>query len=407
MKHRFAGFVSAMLLVSLALINTDPTSIAQTRSAQKAVDFNRDIRPILSDTCFTCHGPDEQTQQAGLRLDTKEGAFADRGGYQIIIPGKAAESRLFQRVSAKEEHLRMPPPTADRKLTQQQIELLRRWIDEGARWDTHWAYAPPKRPSLPTVKNSAWAKNPIDAFILSRLEREGLKPSPQADKTTLLRRLSFDLTGLPPTAAELDAFLSDSSPDAYEKQVDRLLGSPRYGERMAMQWLDLSRYADTHGYHIDSHRDMWHWRDWVIGAFNRNLPFDQFTTQQLAGDLLPDPTPEQKLATGFNRNHMINFEGGAIAEEYQTEYVVDRVETTSAVWMAMTMGCARCHDHKYDPIRQKDFYRFFAFFNTIPEKGLDGTMGNAQPMIQLPSTAQGLELKRLKQEIKVREEVLA
>ena len=215
-----------------------------------------------------------------------------------------------------------------------------------------------------------------------------MKPSPQADKTTLLRRLSFDLTGLPPTAAELDAFLSDSSPDAYEKQADRLLGSPRYGERMAMQWLDLSRYADTHGYHIDSHRDMWHWRDWVIGAFNRNLPFDQFTTQQLAGDLLPDPTPEQKLATGFNRNHMINFEGGAIAEEYQTEYVVDRVETTSAVWMAMTMGCARCHDHKYDPIRQKDFYRFFAFFNTIPEKGLDGTMGNAQPMIQLPSAAQ-------------------
>ncbi len=287
MKHRFAWFVSAMLLVSLALINTDPTSIAQTRSAQKAVDFNRDIRPILSDTCFTCHGPDEQTQQAGLRLDTKEGAFADRGGYQVIIPGKAAESRLFQRVSAKEEALRMPPPTADRKLTQQQIELLRRWIDEGARWDTHWAYAPPKRPALPAVKNSAWAKNPIDAFILSRLEREGLKPSPEADKTTLLRRLSFDLTGLPPTAAELDAFLSDSSPDAYEKQVDRLLGSPRYGERMAMQWLDLSRYADTHGYHIDSHRDMWHWRDWVIGAFNRNLPFDQFTTQQLAGDLLP------------------------------------------------------------------------------------------------------------------------
>jgi hypothetical protein len=389
------------------LNSTEPTSIAQTRPGQKAVDFNRDIRPILSDTCFTCHGPDEQTQQAGLRLDTREGAFADRGGYQVIVPGKAAESRLFQRVSAKEEHLRMPPPTADRKLTQQQIELLRRWIDEGARWETHWAYAPPKRPSLPAVQNSAWTKNPIDAFILSRLEREGLKQSPQADKTTLLRRLSFDLTGLPPTTAELDAFLSDTSPDAYEKQVGRLLGSPRYGERMAMQWLDLSRYADTHGYHIDSHRDMWHWRDWVIAAFNRNLPFDQFTTQQLAGDLLTDPTPEQKLATGFNRNHMINFEGGAIAEEYQTEYVVDRVETTSAVWMAMTMGCARCHDHKYDPIRQKDFYRFFAFFNTIPEKGLDGTMGNAQPMIQLPSNAQALELKRLKQEIKVREEVLS
>jgi uncharacterized protein DUF1553/uncharacterized protein DUF1549/concanavalin A-like lectin/glucanase superfamily protein len=301
----------------------------------------------------------------------------------------------------------MPPPTADRKLTQQQIDLLRRWIDEGARWETHWAYSPPKRPALPSVKNSTWVRNPIDTFILSRLEREGFKPSPEAERTTLLRRLTFDLTGLPPTTAELDNFVSDISPDAYEKQVERLLRSPRYGERMAMQWLDLSRYADTHGYHIDSHRDMWHWRDWVINAFNANIPFDQFTTEQLAGDLLPNATAEQKLATGFSRNHMINFEGGAIPEEYQTEYVVDRVETTSAVWMAMTMGCARCHDHKYDPIRQKDFYRFFAFFNTIPEKGLDGTTGNAQPMIQLPSTQQEVELKRLRREIKVREDALS
>ncbi|MCI0723564.1 MAG: DUF1553 domain-containing protein [Acidobacteria bacterium] len=242
--------------------------------------------------------------------------------------------------------------------------------------------------------------------MLARLEREGLKPSPPAGKTTLLRRLSFDLTGLPPTPAEVDSFLSATSLDAYEKQVDRLLNSRRFGERMAMQWLDLSRYADTHGYHIDSHRDMWHWRDWVISAFNRNLPFDQFTTEQLAGDLLPNATLQQKLATGFSRNHMINFEGGAIPEEYQTEYVVDRVETTSAVWMAMTMGCARCHDHKYDPIRQKDFYRFFAFFNSIPENGLDGREGNATPMIQLPSAQQAAELKRLKQAIKLREEAL-
>jgi len=407
LKHRITWFAFAVLLWAIAAIGVQPTTVGQTTPATKPVDFNRDIRPILSDTCFTCHGPDEQTQQAGLRLDTKEGAFADRGGYQVIVAGKASESRLFQRVSAKEENLRMPPPTADRKLTQHQIDLLRRWIDEGARWDTHWAYSPPKRSALPAVRNSAWAKNAIDAFILSRLEREGLKPSPEADKTTLLRRLSFDLTGLPPTTSEVDSFLSDSSPDAYDKQVDRLLRSSRYGERMAMQWLDLSRYADTHGYHIDSHRDMWHWRDWVIDAFNRNRPFDQFTTEQLAGDLLPNATPEQKLATGFSRNHMINFEGGAIPEEYQTEYVVDRVETTSAVWMAMTMGCARCHDHKYDPIRQKDFYRFFAFFNTIPEKGLDGTMGNAQPMIQLPSAAQAADLERLKREIKVREEALA
>jgi len=406
LRYRFTWLSLAVVLLVLVSRGMRPTVVAQTNPAIKPVDFNRDIRPILSDTCFACHGPDEQNQQAGLRLDTNEGAFADRGGYQVIVPGKAAESRLFQRVSAKEESQRMPPPTADRQLTQHQIDLLRRWIDEGARWETHWAYSPPKRPAVPSVKNSAWVKNAIDAFILSRLEREGLKPSPEADRTTLLRRLSFDLTGLPPRTAEVDAFLSDTSPDAYEKQVDRLLHSPRYGERMAMQWLDLARYADTHGYHIDSHRDMWHWRDWVIDAFNRNLPFDQFTTEQLAGDLLPNATPQQKLATGFSRNHMINFEGGAIPEEYQTEYVVDRVETTSAVWMAMTMGCARCHDHKYDPIRQKDFYRFFAFFNSIPEKGLDGTMGNAQPMIQLPSSEQALEMKRLKQEIKLREDAL-
>ena len=323
MKFRLAWAVTVSLLLLVVIGNQPAAQTSQT----KPVDFNRDIRPILSDTCFTCHGPDEQTQQAGLRLDTKEGAFADRGGYQVIIPGKASESRLFQRVNAKEESLRMPPPTADRKLTQHQVDLLRRWIDEGARWETHWAYSPPKRPVPPAVKNPAWSKNAIDAFILSRLEREGLKPSPEADRTTLLRRLTFDLTGLPPTTGEIDAFLSDTSPDSYEKQVDRLLRSPRYGERMAMQWLDLARYADTHGYHIDSHRDMWHWRDWVIDSFNRNLPFDQFTTQQLAGDLLPNATPEQKLATGFSRNHMINFEGGAIPEEYQTEYVVDRVET--------------------------------------------------------------------------------
>jgi hypothetical protein len=379
---------------------------AQSPAGVKTINFGRDIRPILSDNCFACHGPDEQNQQAGLRLDTREGAFADRGGYQVIVPGRASESRLYQRISAKDESTRMPPAAFERQLTEKQIELIRLWIDQGAKWETHWAYVPPKRPELPNVKNQAWPRNPIDHFILSRLEREGLKPSPEADRTTLLRRLSFDLTGLPPTPGEVEVFLSDSSPDAYEKQVDRLLGSPHYGERMAMQWLDLARYADTHGYHIDSHRDMWHWRDWVIAAYNRNLPFDEFTTEQLAGDLLPSPTPPQKVATGFSRNHMINFEGGAIPEEYQTEYVVDRVETTSAVWMAMTMGCARCHDHKYDPIRQKDFYRFFAFFNGIPEKGLDGQAGNAQPMEQLPSPEQNAQLLRLKQEIAAREKAL-
>ena len=367
-----------------------PALLAQT------VDFNREVRPILSDNCFLCHGPDEKQRMVNLRLDTKEGAFADRGGYRIIVPGDASRSKLYQKISAADKALRMPPAGAGRELSEQQIDRLRRWIEQGAKWETHWSYLPPKRPELPPVRRSIWPRNGIDRFVLARLEREGLSPSPEADRTTLIRRLSLDLTGLPPTPAEVDAFLADRSGNAYEKVVDRLLSSPRYGERMAMQWLDLARYADTHGYHIDSHRDMWPWRDWLIRAFNRNLPFDQFTIQQLAGDLLPDAGPEQKIATGFNRNHMINFEGGAIPEEYQNEYVVDRVEATATVWMGMTMGCARCHDHKYDPIRQQDFYRFYAFFNTIPEKGLDGRTGNAEPMLPLPSPEQ----QRLREELR-------
>ncbi len=369
--------------VYLALVRT--IAAAPGEAAAKPVDFDREIRPILSDTCFACHGPDEKQRMAKLRLDTKDGMFADRGGYQILAPGKSADSKLYQRISATDKARRMPPPYAERTLNEKQIELMRRWIDEGAKWEMHWAYVPPQRPDLPAVKNTSWPRNPIDNFILARLESEGLQPSPEADKATLIRRVTFDLTGLPPTPAEVDAFLRDKSPDAYQKVVDRLLASPRYGERMAMHWLDLARYADTHGYHIDSHREMWHWRDWLIGAFNRNMPFDEFTIEQLAGDLLPHPTLAQQIATGFNRNHMINFEGGAIPEEYQNEYVVDRLEATSVVWLGTTMGCARCHDHKYDPIKQKDFYRFYAFFNTISEKGLDGRRGNAQPVLELPS----------------------
>ena len=249
------------------------------------------------------------------------------------------------------------------------------------------------------MRNEKWARNPIDRFVLARLEQEGLKPSPEADRATLLRRLSFDLTGLPPTSAEVDAFLADKSPNAYEKQVDRLLALPQYGERMAMQWLDLARYADTHGYHIDSGREMWKWRDWVIDAFNRNMPFDRFGIEQLAGDLLPNATVEQKLATGFHRNHMINYEGGAIPEEYQVEYVADRVDTTANVFMGLTVGCARCHDHKFDPISQRDYYRFFAFFNTIAEKGLDGRAGNAAPILEMPTAAQASEIAWLQQTI--------
>ena len=369
-------------------------------SSLAAVDFNRDIRPILSDNCFTCHGPDEKRRMANLRLDLKDG-----GASRVIIAGDSAHSKLFDRIGTEKKGLRMPPGSAT-PLTTRQIALFKEWIDSGAKWDAHWAYIPPQRPEFPAVTQKSWPITGIDRFLLARLEKENLKPSPEADRATLLRRVSLDLTGLPPTIAELDAFRADKSPNAYEKQVDRLLASPRYGERMAMQWLDLARYADTHGYHIDSHRDMWHWRDWVIASFNRNQPFDRFTIEQLAGDMIPNATADQRLATGFNRNHMINFEGGAIPEEYQTEYVIDRLEATSNVWMGTTMGCARCHDHKYDPIKQKEFYRFFAIFNNIAEKGLDGKRGNAEPMIQLPTAGQSARLAQAKLFLDARTQIL-
>jgi mono/diheme cytochrome c family protein len=377
---------------------------AQDQAAAQPVSFNREILPILSNNCFACHGPDEKKRETKFHFDTQEGAFAKKG---VIERGNAAESLLVEKITEPDPKERMPPPDSGHSLTDKQIALLKRWIDEGAKWDTHWAYVPPARPELPAVKQTQWVRNPIDRFILARLEREGMTPSPEADKTTLLRRLSYDLTGLPPTPAEVDAFLADRSPDAYEKRVEALLESPRYGERLAMPWLDAARYADTHGYHIDSLRGMWRWRDWVIGAFNRNLPFDQFTIEQLAGDLLPNATEEQQIASGFNRNHMINFEGGAIADEYQVEYVVDRVEATSNTFMGLTMGCARCHSHKYDPISHKEFYQFFAFFNTIQEQGLDGRTGNAAPILPLPSPAQQGRLENLEAAIKVREAALA
>lgn len=375
-------------------------------AAGPLVDFNRDVRPILSDNCFACHGPDDKHRVANLRLDTEEGLFADRGSYRIVAPGDPAKSRLLARIGAATPASRMPPRQAGTTLTEAQISTVRKWIEQGAKWERHWAFVPPVRPAMPAVRNEKWARNPIDRLVLARLEREGLKPSPEAGRATLLRRLSFDLTGLPPASAEVDAFLADKAADAYEKQVDRLLALPQYGERMAMQWLDLARYADTHGFHIDSQRDMWKWRDWVIDAFNRNLPFDRFGIEQLAGDLLPNATVQQKLASGFNRNHMINYEGGAIPEEYQVEYVADRVDTTANVFMGLTVGCARCHDHKFDPISQKDYYRFFAFFNTIAEKGLDGKNGNAAPILEMPTAAQASEVAWVQQAVAEHEAAL-
>ena len=374
-----------MKLCSCILLLSGFVGIQAFCATTPAVDFDRQVRPILSDNCFACHGPDEKHRMMGIHFDTKEGAFGKPG---VIVPGDSAHSKMYLRISNPNVAMRMPPSYSGRKLTPAQIETVKNWIDSGAKWESHWSFVPPKRPELPAVKDTAWVRTPIDNFVLAKLEQQGLHPAPEADKTILLRRVTFDLTGLPPTPAELNAFLADNSPNAYDKVVDRLLASPHYGERMAMQWLDFARYADTHGYHIDSAREMWPWRDWVIGAFNRNMPYDEFTVEQIAGDMLPHPTQTQIIATGFNRNHMINFEGGAIPEEYQNEYIVDRIEATSTTWLGITLGCARCHDHKYDPFTQKDFYSFGAFFNGVPEKGLDGYKGNAVPFLQLPSPQQ-------------------
>jgi len=354
------------------------------------VRFSRDVRPVLSQNCYLCHGLDETRREAGLRLDVRESAVGELdSGVRAIVPGKPDESELIARVSTDDPDLRMPPTDGPHKpLKPEQIAVLRQWIAEGAKYEGHWSFTAPVRPAVPQATPEAWIRNPIDAFVLARLNSEGLEPSPEADRRTLIRRLSLDLTGLPPTLGEVQEFLADERPDAYERLVDRLLASPHYGERMAMEWLDAARYADTHGYHIDSQRDMWVWRDWVIKAYNENLPFDEFTKWQLAGDLLPEATTEQKIASGFNRNHAINFEGGAIPEEYHTEYVIDRVSTTGTVWMGLTLGCARCHDHKYDPITQKEFFQLYAFFNTVDEQGLDGYRGNAKPMMEAPTAEQ-------------------
>jgi hypothetical protein len=367
-------------------------------SLPHTISFNRDIRPILSDNCFTCHGPDKGQRKAKLRLDIEKEALADRGGYYAILAGRPEKSEIIARLTTHSEKERMPPAKTGARLSPRQIELIRRWIAQGAKWEKHWSFIAPLRPALPEVKNRRWPKNAIDHFVLARLEGTDLAPSEEADRTTLIRRVTLDLTGLPPTPGEVDAFLADTSPDAYEKVVDRLLRSPRYGERMARPWLDAARYADTNGYQTDGERTMWRWRDWVIDAFNRNMPFDQFTVEQIAGDMLPHPTLEQKIATGFNRNHRGNSEGGVIPEEYAVEYVVDRVDTTFTVWLGLTMGCGKCHDHKYDPISQKDFYRVFAYFNNVPEKGKAIKYGNSPPYIKAPTREQQVQLGKLKTE---------
>jgi hypothetical protein len=359
-----------------------------------AVSFSRDVLPILSENCLLCHGPDPKARKADLRLDVKESAL--RTKEPIIVPGKSAESELIRRVASDDVDEVMPPPKSGRKLTPQQKETLRRWVDQGAWWGKHWAFEPPRRPDPPRVKNTAWVRNPIDAFVLARLEEEGLNPAPQADRPALIRRLSLDLTGLPPTVTELDAFVARASDRAYEEQVDRLLGSPHYGELMALDWLDAARYADTNGYQNDFARTMWPWRDWVIAALNRNQPFDRFIIDQIAGDLVSGSTREQKVASGFNRNNRTVTEAGSIEDEWRIENAVDRVETTATVFLGLTMGCGRCHDHKYDPISQREFYQFLAFFNSVNEKGVyTEQKGNVPPMLSLPRPDEELDLKRL------------
>jgi hypothetical protein len=389
--------VAGFLWLSLAAPPRPVLSATQPR----LLDFNRDIRPILADKCFACHGPDAPAKKINLRLDSAAAALADLGPAEnggqrrAIVPGDPARSELVRRISAPNAAERMPPSYAQHQLSAQEIAALTEWVRQGAKFSQHWAFVPPVRPALAAVKKQAWAKNAIDYFVLARLEKEGWQPSPEADRATWLRRVTLDLTGLPPTPAELEAFLRDAAADAYEKVVDRLLSSPRYGERMAFKWLDAARYADTNGYQIDGDRSAWRWRDWVIEAFNANQPYDQFLTEQLAGDLLPNPTLDQRIATAFNRHHRLNAEGGIVPEEYRIEYVVDRVDTAATVFMGLTLGCARCHNHKFDPFTQREYYQLTAFFNSIDEDGHAFDQGNSPPWLAAPTRAQQRALAQL------------
>jgi mono/diheme cytochrome c family protein len=373
------------------LILWTSTAAAATPSRPAAqVDFNRQIRPILSDHCFACHGPDEGKRKAGLRLDREEDAFRTlKSGRAALVAGKPEDGTLVERILTKDPDEVMPPPEHGKPLSPAQVEVLQAWVRQGARWQQHWSFIAPTTPEPPRVKDARWPRNAIDTFVLSRLESEGLKPNPEADPVSLQRRVTLDLTGLPPTVEEVDAFLADKRPDAYERLVDRLMESRHYGERVGQNWLDLARYADTSGYHFDGVRFMWLWRDWVIDAFNADKPFDQFTVEQLAGDLLPNPTVSQRVATGFVRNNMTNDEGGADPDEYLNKYVVDRVNTLGATFLGLTVGCTECHDHKYDPISTKEFYRLYAFFHNVPEKGLDRIRtDNPPPRLPVPTPEQ-------------------
>lgn len=385
-----AGF-AVLLAVAVA---------AEASEAEQAVNFNRDIRPLLAKNCFACHGPDEGSRKSELRLDTLEGATADFEGQRAVVPGQPDKSELVRRVESREADVVMPPPDSGHELSDAEKKLLRNWIGEGGKYTVHWSFARPTKAELPPVKRADWPKHTIDHFVLAKLEAMKLTPSPPADRYRLIRRVSLDLTGLPPTPEQADAFVADTSDDAYEKVIDRLLASDAYGERWARMWLDLARYADTKGYEKDRHRDIWKFRDWVINALNQDMPYDQFTIEQLAGDLLPNASGEQILATAFHRNTMTNDEGGTDNEEFRIAAVKDRVDTTMQVWMGLTMGCAKCHSHKYDPISQQDYYSFYAFFNQTE----DADRSDDFPTLPLPTPEETKQIGKLEAEIKVLQE---
>ena len=379
-------------LIALAI----STAISSTANS-KDVQYNRDVLPILSANCFACHGADRVTRQADLRLDQAKSAFANRDGITAIIPGKPKQSEVVTRIFSNNPDNQMPPPDHDQQLTNAERQILKSWIERGARYEKHWAFVAPINPAVPKTR---WGTNEIDSFVFARLKQENLKPQTRATREQLIRRASIDITGLPPTLDQVDRFLADESPDAFENIVDELLTSPQYGERMANWWLDGAHYGDSHGYDNDLENTQWPWRNWVIEAFNSNMPFNDFTIEQLAGDLLPNPTESQILATAFNRNNRIQTEDGAIDEEWRTEYVIDRVETMGAVWMGLTLGCCRCHDHKYDPISQQEFYQLFALFNNLDEKGfINNLRGAAEPRIRYKQSLYEQQLQDIQKRI--------
>ena len=394
--NRFAAFLKArrsglrlLILVPVTVlcfqIDANCWSMAQDQ-----VDFNRDIRPILSDKCYFCHGPDSEQRQSDLRLDLEDAAKES-----VIVPGSLTDSELISRISSTDSELQMPPPDSNKRLSHVEIETIKKWIQQGAPYQLHWAFAPPQLPELPPIKNRNWSKNDIDYFTLHEMESRNLTPNREASRTELIRRVTLDLTGLPPTIEEVDAFLKDAQSGAYERVVDRLFGSRHYGERMALNWMDAARYGDSSVMHADGPRDMWPWRDWVINAYNSNLPFDDFVMEQIAGDLIPQATLAQRVASGFNRNHASSDEGGAVPEELRVDYIVDRVKTTTNVFLGLSFECAQCHDHKYDPISQKEYYQFFAFFNNNADPGFQNRSGNQGPLVALLKPEEQTNLQSL------------